>query len=169
MRKVWAILIALGMICSFSSVCFAQDLKIGYVDVLKIFSDYKKTKKYDKELEKKGEAAKKKLEAKLEIVNGLKSKLSVVKEDEKDKEEANLVKEAKEYDQLLRKADFDIRKERDEKMREILEDIDKIIKDYSEKNGFDLVVDERAVLYGAKGMDITDEILKIANKKFRKK
>ncbi len=54
-------------------------------------------------------------------------------------------------------------------MKNIVEDIDKIIEDYAKKNDFDLVVNSNAILYGAKTMDITSQILKISNKKYKEK
>ena len=153
---------------SFSSTCFSKDLKIGYVDIFRVFNDYEKTKDYDKNLEKRKGDAEKKLEKKKETIEKLQGKLSLLKEDEKAKEEEKLNKELKEYRDLERGAFADIRKERDDKMKDIVEDIDVIVKDYAKKNGFDLVVNSNAVLYGAKAMDVTDEILNISNKKYKK-
>ena len=56
-----------------------------------------------------------------------------------------------------------------EKMKEIVEDIDKIVEEYAKQNGFNLVVNSNAILYGEETMDITSQILKISNKKYRKK
>lgn len=169
MRRVIGCLLVLTVMMSFSSVCFSKDLKIGYVDILKVFNDYEKTKNYDKNLEKKKEEAEKKLEKKRGVIEKLQGKLGLLKEGEKAKEGEKLNKELKEYRDLEREAFTDIRKERDEKMKDIVEDIDAIVKDYAKKNGFELIVNSNAVLYGAKTMDITDEILKISNKKYKKK
>ena len=169
MRRIIGCLLALTVMMSFSSVCFSKDLKIGYVDIFKVFNDYEKTKEYDKKLEAKKDAAEKKLEKKKETIEKLQGKLDLLKEGEKAKEEEKLSKELKEYRDLEREAFTDIRKERDEKMKDIVEDIDRIVKDYAKKNGFDLIVNSNVVLYGAKAMDVTNEILKISNKKYRKK
>ena len=168
MRRIIGCLLVLTVMMSFSSTCFSKDLKIGYVDIFRVFNDYEKTKDYDKNLEKRKGDAEKKLEKKKETIEKLQGKLSLLKEDERAKEEEKLNKEVKEYRDLERGAFADIRKERDDKMKDIVEDIDVIVKDYAKKNGFDLVVNSNAVLYGAKAMDVTDEILNISNKKYKK-
>ena len=169
MKKIFGCLLVFAVIMSFSSTCFSKDLKIGYVDIFKVFNDYEKTKEYDKKLEKKKNAAEKKLEEKKVTIEKLQNKMSLLKEEERAKKEEELSEEVKEYRALEREVFTDIKKERDEKMKDIVEDIDKIVKDYAKKNGFDLVVNSNAVLYGAKSLDVTSQILKISNDKYKKK
>jgi len=169
MKKIFGCLLVLTVMMSLSSTCFAKDMKIGYVDIFKVFNDYEKTKEYDEKLETKKVDAEKKLVEKKETIEKLQGKLDLLKNGERGKEEEKLSKELKEYRDLEREAFTDIRKERDEKMKDIVEDIDKIIKDYAKKNGFDLIINSNAVLYGVKAMYVTDEILKISNKEYKKK
>ncbi len=169
MRRIIGCLLVLTVMMSFSSTCFSKDLKIGYVDIFKVFNDYEKTKEYDEKLEAKKNTAEKELEKKKETIEKLQGKLDLLKEGEKAKEEEKLNKELREYRNLERETFTDIKKERDEKMKDIVEDIDAIVKDYAKKNGFDLIVNSNTVLYGAKAMDVTDEILKISNNKYKKK
>lgn len=169
MRKIVGFLIVLIIMVSFSSTCFSKDLKIGYVDIFKVFNDYEKTKEYDEKLEVRKTAAEEKLEVKKEIIEKLQNKLGLLKDSQKVKEEAKLEKEINEYRDLEREVFTDIKKERDDKMKDIIEDINIIIKDYAKKNGFDLILNANTVLYGSKSMDITDQILKISNKNYKKK
>jgi outer membrane protein len=169
MSRTVRFLLAIALLMSLPLSAFSKDLKIGYVDIFQVFNEYEKTKEYDQKLEEKKSTTEKKLEAKKDTIEKLQNKLDLLKEGEKAKEEEKLGKEVKEYRDLEREAFTDIRKERDEKMKDIVEDIDKIIKDYAKKNGFDLIVNSNAVLYGVKAMDITAEILKISNKAYRKK
>ena len=92
MRRIIGCLLVLTMMMSFSSTCFSQDLKIGYVDIFKVFNDYEKTKEYDINLEKRKEEAEKKLEEKKETIEKLQGKLDLLKEGEKAKEEEKLNK-----------------------------------------------------------------------------
>jgi len=168
MKKCVIFLVALFVTCSFCSGAFAKDLKIGYLNFLEVFNEYKKTKDYDEILNKKAEAKEKELKAKESEIEKMQSKLNVLKEKEKEKEQKNFEKAAQGFLQLKRQSLIDLKKEKDEKMKEIIEDIDKAIKDYSKKNNFDLVVHGSAVLYGNNAMDITQEILKIVNASSRK-
>jgi len=168
MKKSLVFLVALGLICSFSLSSFSQDIKIGYVDIFEIFNEYEKTKEYDEKLEKKKESLEKKLESKKTDIEKIQNKLTLLKEEERKKEEEKIAKQIEEYRNLEREIFTDIKKERDEKMKEIVEDINKIIKDYARKNGFNLVINENTVLYGEKIMDITSEVLRISNKAYKK-
>ncbi len=93
MKKIFGCLLVFAVIMSFSSTCFSKDLKIGYVDIFKVFNDYEKTKDYDKKLEKKKNDVEKNLEAKKTVIEKLQNKMSLLKEDKKAKEEEKLKKE----------------------------------------------------------------------------
>ena len=160
---IWALLF------SFSFACFAEELKVGFVDVFEVFNDYEKTKDYDEKLEVKKEKAEKQLDKKKEEIEKLQGKLSLLKEKEKAKEEEQISQKIEEYRELERKSFTDIKKDRDESMKAIVEDIDKIVAAYAKENGYDLILNENVVLYGNKSMDITSDILKISNKKYKKK
>ncbi|MBU2266151.1 MAG: OmpH family outer membrane protein, partial [Candidatus Omnitrophica bacterium] len=152
----------------FSPAIFAKDLKIGYVDIIKVLNDYEKTKKYDATLEEKRKEAEEKLTKKKADLEQMQKKLSVIKEGEKQKEQEKLTKAVEEYREIERTSFVDIKKARDEKMKEIIDDMDKVINTYAKKNDFTLIINENAVLYGDKVMDITSDILKIANKNYKK-
>ncbi|MDD4908927.1 MAG: OmpH family outer membrane protein, partial [Candidatus Omnitrophica bacterium] len=55
----------------------------------------------------------------------------------------------------------ELRKDRDEKMKEILKDIEKAVSEYAKKEGFTLVLNDRVLVYQDKSMDITEPVLKI--------
>jgi len=170
MKKGLVILLSLGVMLSFVCSGFAQDLKIGYVDVFEVFNEYDKTKDYDATLEKKKEGIEKKLEAKKKDIEEMQSKLELLNEGEKEKETEKIMAEVKDYSAFERSAFMDIKKARDEKMQEIVEDIRKIIKEYAKKEKFNLIISENSVLYGDDMIiNISKNILTIANQQFKKK
>ena len=169
MRRLVSFLLVLVMITAVSLTSFSKDLKIGYVDIFKVFNEYEKTKEYDSKLEKKKERAEKELDSKKETITKLQNKMSLLKEKDQKKEQKKISKEVKAYRELEREAFTDIKKERDTKMKDIVEDINKVINNYAKENGFDLIINETSVLYGDKIMDITSDILKISNKRYKKK
>ena len=168
MKKL-IVLVSLTFVFSFSSSVLAKDLKFGYVDVFKVFNDYNKTKDFDQKLQEKKDKAAGELDKKKEELIKLQNKLSLLKDKKKEKQEKALIEAAGEYKGLERSVETDIRKERDEKMKEIIKDIDKVVKEYAEKNKYDLILNQNAVLYGNKVKDITSDILKEANKSYKKK
>ena len=110
-----------------------------------------------------------KLDAKKEEIKKIQEKLNLLKDNAKKKEQEKIANVAQEYREMERKIFIDLKKERDKKMEEIVDDINKVIKDYARRNGFDLIVNQNTVLYGAKSMDITSQILKEVNKQYKKR
>ena len=168
MKKILTVLVVVGLLVAFGTPAFAQDLKLAYVDLFEIFNEYEKTKSYDKVLEGKKSKEEDKLESKKKQIEKIQSKTSLLKEEEQLKERETIVKAVEEYRQLERDIFTDLKKQRDEKMKEILEDITKVIEDYAKKNGFDMILHKNAVLFGSSAMDVTDQVLKLVNDKYKK-
>ncbi|UCC96125.1 MAG: OmpH family outer membrane protein, partial [Candidatus Omnitrophota bacterium] len=104
----------------------AKELKIGYVDLFQIFNEYEKTKKYDNVLEKERRDKETTLKKKKEEIKKMQGKLNLLKDEEQKKQRANIVAAEKEYRLMEREAFVDLRKRRDERMKEILEDIERV-------------------------------------------
>jgi Skp family chaperone for outer membrane proteins len=71
---------------------------------------------------------------------------------------------AKTLKDYVTQKESDLRKEQEDKMKEILQDIEGVVKTYSEKEGYTLVFNDRVLVYQNKTMDITDKIIAILNK-----
>jgi Skp family chaperone for outer membrane proteins len=167
-KKFVGILLALGLLVSFSFSSLAKELKIGYVNFFEVFNEYKKTKEYDDNLSKKQEEKEKQLKQKGEDIEKMESKVSLLKEKEKEKEMQKLEAAKKDFSQMFTQARGDIKKERDEKMKEIVEDLEKAIKEYAKKNNYDFIIHGSAILYADKAADVTADILKAVNSSYKK-
>ncbi|MDP2922901.1 MAG: OmpH family outer membrane protein [Candidatus Omnitrophota bacterium] len=171
MKKVISIFIGVMLLGSFSFVSSAKDLKIGYVNFIEVFNEYKKTKEYDDMLSKKQDEKEKQLKQKSEELEKMQSRLSLLKDKEKEKEQQKFETAMKDLRQVYGQARLDLRKERDEKMKEIFEDIAKAINNYAKKHNYDFIFNEgnrNIVLYGDKAADLTADILKIVNEMAKK-
>jgi len=163
-----SLVLAVGLVAVFSLSCFAEDLKIGYVNYLEVIEKYKKTEDYDSVLEERRGQEEKKFEKRKDKIEKMRDKLNLMAESEREKEKEKLADEVRSFREDERAVFIDLRKERNEKMSEIVEDINKIIEEYAKKNKFDLVMHENAILFGNKTFDITAQILKLVNKSYRK-
>ena len=142
--------------------------KLAYVDLSKIFSEYTKTQDYDKSLTEKENIYTAERDKKVAEIKQLQDKMNLLSDKEKDAKQADYdskVKSLKEFD--LQKQ-TDLRKEQDEKMREILKDIEESVKQYAEKEGYTIVFNDRVLVYQTKNMDITDKVIEILNKGVKK-
>lgn len=167
MKKLLVLLVMLGLLVPFKGFCGSDVIKIGYVNVLDIFDKYTKTQEYDKDLEKVKESKETELTRKKDEIEKLQSKISLLKPEEQEKKQSEITEAIENYRNLEREIYIDIKKDRDEKMKEILEDINVVVKDYAKKNKFGLVINENSVLYGEGITDITGDVLKIMNERYK--
>lgn len=169
MRKVLVGLLMFGLVNVFTVASFAKDMKIGYVDFLKVYDVYEKTKEYDKALEGKKDIKEKELKAKADEIDKMQSKASMLKDKDKEKEKDKIMAAAREFENVRRQSYIDLKKERDEKMKEIVQDIENVVKDYAKKNNYDLILNGNIIHYAAdKNMDVTSDIMKLVNDNYKK-
>jgi len=165
MRKAmvvfWALFFCLSIL---AGVSFAAE-KFAYVDLSRTFSEYIKTKEYDKALSDKENVYSAEREKKVNEIKQFQDKMNLLSDKEKEAKKADLDSKVKTFQDYDRQKQTDLRKEQDEKMKEILKDIEDAVKQYSEKEGYTLVFNDRVLVYQNKSLDITDKIVNILNKK----
>jgi outer membrane protein len=168
--KVFKLLgVALCFMLISSSMVFAQEakLKFAHVDLAKLFDEYDKTKAYDKVLEADNTKFQEERNKKIDSIKELQGKMDVLKDAEKAKVEKDietLKNEILEFDRTKR---TDLTKARDEKVREILLEIEKLVSAYAQKEGITYVMNDRVLVYGDKTLNITEPILKTLNDNYK--
>ena len=166
--KVLKIMIVLTTVVFFFGITptFAGDqAKIGYVDLSRLFDEYYKTKEYDKVLEGEHKAYEQESKAKIDQLREAQGKLALLKEDQKKATEDEIEKMKNDLLEYDRQKKTDLTKERNEKIREILLEIEKIVSGYAEQNGYTVILNDRVLIYADKGLDLTENILKNLNAK----
>ncbi len=159
----------LGMTLFLGFTQFADAGKLGYLDLSKIFYNYQKTKEFDAVLEQKNKDFEKDRNVKIEKLKEAQGKLALMVEKEQEKMKADVEQMRQDliaYDQAQR---TDLTKQQDEKTREILLEIEKVVSEFSKKEGYDLILNDRVLIYGDTTMDITDAILTKMNESYNKK
>ncbi len=168
MKKIFILMVAAALMVSFSMTGVAQAQKIGYLDLSKTFDNYEKTKDYDKTLEAEHDAYQKERNVKIEKIQELQGKLALLKEDEKQKQQDEidkLITELREFDQVR---GTDLTKKRDDKIREILLEVEDLVSGYAKKEGYDFILNDRVLIYGQETMNVTDAILELLNANYKK-
>ena len=155
----------------FSTSGFTKNFegKIAYVDLSKIFDEYKKTKEYDAVLEKESKTFQDERQKMLDKVRDGQNKLALLKDDEKKKLQEDLDKQKQQLLEFDRQQRTDLTKKRDEKIREILKEIEKVVSDYAKKEDYTFVLNDRVLIYGSTELNITDPILKTLNDNYNSK
>jgi len=160
MKKLAMLSIVIAFAALLATAAQAAD-KFGYVDLGKLFDEYNKTKDYDKGLESKGGVYDIEREKKANDIKQLQSKIEILSEKEREAKKPELESKYKAFEEWNRVQGADLRKERDEKMKEILKDIERAVAEYASKQGYTLVFNDRILVYQDKSLNITDNVLKI--------
>ena len=163
MRRLALVVIPLLGLFIITGLASAEE-KFAYVDLGRLFDDYKKTKEYDKVLENNQNAYKKEREEKLGKVKEFQEKLSLLSEEERETRKGELQDKITKLQEYDRSSTQDLRKQRDEKVQEIFKDIKKAIEDYAKEEKITFVFDKRALVYELDDLDISTQVLKIINK-----
>lgn len=161
------IAVAVAAVCAvgvYVNSALAAD-KFGYVDLSRLFSEYTKTQTYDKTLTEKETAYNTDKEKKVNEIKQLQDKMNLLSDKEKEAKKGEFEGKLKDFQEWDRQRQVDLRKEQDEKMKEILKDIETTVKQYAEKEGYTMVFNDRVLVYQNKSMDITDQVVVILNKK----
>ena len=160
-----AVLFAAGLFVSPAcEKAFAKELKIAYVDLAKIFGEYKKTKDSEKVLETKGKGKEDERAKMVDEVKKLKDEQALLSEKAKGEKQGVIdmkIKALQEYDTKTRN---ELMKDRNDMLGGIMKDIEKVVGDYAKANGYDIVLNSRMLLYGSEQYDLTAEILTRLNK-----
>lgn len=146
-------------------VSAAEELKIGYVNLAKVFDGYERTKTSDAVLEKQGKEKETELQGRMNELKKLRQNLELLNDDARESKAREIEQKADELQRFRNATARDLRRERDKIAKDILGEIQTAVEAYAKANGFSVIFDERSLLYGQPTYDLTDEILRALNKK----
>ncbi len=145
------------------------EIKIAYVDMDKVLNEskagssiQKKLQKVHKENIKNFKSVEEKLKSKEKDIL---SKKNVMKKEEYDKKIIELRKEAAKYQSNRRKKLDALNKMRNDAKKNILENLQPVLTEYSETNGISIIIDKRNIVLGKSELDVTKFIIEELNKK----
>ncbi len=165
MRKV--LLLALTMCFMTASVALAE-VKLGVVDMQVIASESEPAKDAKAEMEKKYGAEKKKLEAE---AKSLQTKMEDLQKKPTEKKQVEFIKLKRKFDEKQYKFTRQVEQDEAKIRQEMVTIVFKAAYDIAQEKGLNYVVDITAggVLYAAKSMDLTTDVLKKVNELWKNK
>ncbi len=167
MRKLTMIVLALCMVTA-AAVPAAAEVKIGYIDTVKIFANFKETIEAEEVYKKEVEAWKKQaeeMEAELarmsEEIQSQSLMLSAEKLEEKKLVYDQKIKDYQKYMHDIFGETGEAARRNKELTEPIVEKINGIIEKVAEEEGFTLVLDssQGVIVYADKEIDVTDMII----------
>jgi outer membrane protein len=176
MKKIvfWAGLVFLGIGMGFPAWA-AEPIKIGYVDMQKALNlceagkDAKKTitEEVDK-MQKSFTGKQRELE---KLKEDLEKKGSVLSESVRREKEKDYQTKLRDMQRLQRDYEEDLRRKDREYTDRILRELEIIVKKLGEEGKYTMILERNqpAVVYISGTLEITDEVIKIADKNFKKK
>ncbi|MBI1992700.1 MAG: OmpH family outer membrane protein [Candidatus Omnitrophica bacterium] len=164
------VLLAAGcsLLAGDASLAGAAELKVGFVDLAKVFDGYERTKQSDAMLEKKGKQKEAELEGRMNELKKLRQGLELLNDEAREAKSREIEERSEELQRFRTAAARDLRRERDKAAKDILQEIRVGIEDYAKANSFSLILDERSLLYGQAAYDATAEMLKLLNSRATK-
>jgi outer membrane protein len=164
--KVLGLAVMFGIVST--GISMAADLKIAYVDLSKVFDGYQKTKEFDAVLQSEGEQFQKERDAMVQKIQDAQSKLALMSDAQKTSMQADIEKQKNDVVAYDKEKRTELAKKRDDKVREILTEIQGIVGTIAKNDGFTYVLNDRVMIYGDSQYNITDEVAKALNDSYKK-
>jgi len=153
-----------------ASVAFAETTpKIGYVDLQRALNESDAGKKAKEEFKVQVDKLQASLKKQKDEIDAMKDQLEkkavVMKEEERGNLEDEYQKKLRDFERNYKDSQADLQKKDNELTGVIIKDLQAVIRDYGEREGYTLILESTssAVLYGAKESDLTDELIREYN------
>jgi outer membrane protein len=151
-----------------TTAAYAKDLKIGYVELGQVFNNYQKTKDFDVSLQKESQAAQNQIDDMIKKIRDEQSKLTLLKDTEKQKVQANIEKQSKDLMELQKNKRAELSKKFEDMRKEILLEIEKVVTDIAAKENYTYIVSDTALLFGDPESNLSKRVLDILNGSYKK-
>ena len=168
MLKKFFIISILFLIFTFS---YAEDQKIVYLNIDKIMKQSIAGKSIKKQLENVYNKDLNKFKKNDEILKNKEKKIiaqkNILSQEDFQNEISSLRLEIIKFQKEQAKAREDINKLRIEATNKLILKLSPLLEDYAKKNSISLILQKKNIVMGKKEIEITDEILEIANNKIK--
>jgi outer membrane protein len=164
--KVLGLAVMFGFMAT--GITLADGLKIAYVDLNKVFDGSQQTKDFSDVLQGEGQAFEKERDAMIQKIQDAQSKLALMSDAQKATMQADIDKQKDDLVAYDKQKRTELAKRRDDKVREILTQIQGIVSNIAKKEGYNYVLNDSTMIYGDAQYDVTDEVLKTLNDSYKK-
>jgi len=145
------------------------EINISFVDVDYIYSNSKIGKKIDNQLKSEKKKINEKLTSYQKNIKDEKEKLinqkKIISEEKFKNQAIDIEKQIKKYNKLISDNNNSFIKYKTEIKSLFLKKLMNIVREYAEVNSIQLVLNKKDIIIGQNAMDISNDILKLVNKK----
>jgi len=174
MKRVIASLLVFLFTIFISEGVFAAEIKIAYVNLQKALNESQPGK--DAKEDMGGEVKRRQDEVNLrqEELKKLKEEIdkkgAVWSKEIREQKEKEFQAKSQDFQRFFLQSEDELRRKEQEKVREIIKELQEIVRELAKKKGYTYVFEktEGGVIYGPDEMDLTDEVIKIYNGRYKK-
>jgi Skp family chaperone for outer membrane proteins len=163
-------IIVAGLVCMLGmphAVAEDADGGIAFLNVSKTFDSYNKTVNADKNLASKSSKKEEERQRMIGDLKKMRNGLDMLSDDAREKRQQELEDKARMLREFEQVTESQLRGERDKMAKSILKEIDQGLQTYAQEHGFGVVLNQRAIVYGAGANDITDAFIQWLNTKYK--
>jgi len=164
--RLWslALLVASGM----SGTAVAEEYSVAYLNVEKTFDSYQRTIEFDKDLAATGSKKEQEHQRMVGELKKLREGLELLSDDAKTTRQRELEEKVRKLQEFERATDAELRRDREQMVRRILQEIDQALQQYAAEHEYDLILNEQALVYKTTQFDITDAFIQWLNKQYKR-
>ena len=152
---------------------WGQDLKVGFVNIQKAISQSKRgasaRETFQSAIKAKEEALRKEQRVIEKEKQQLEKQAVLMKESERVKAQRRFQLRVRDYERKMRDVREELGLKEREMTNEILKDLQKVIIEVGKTGKFTMILERSQLLYTDKGTDITDDVIKLYNERFKNK
>ncbi|MBI3332632.1 MAG: OmpH family outer membrane protein [Candidatus Omnitrophica bacterium] len=142
--------------------------RVGFISQDRLFHDYERTKSSMAKLKELSDAKKAERDKMVAEIKGMRDELVLLNPESRAERQQAIDEKMKALAAFDQGAKETFRRQEEENVKTILEEIESVASSFAKERGFDLILSDRAVIYGADAIDVTDEILTRLNDKYAK-
>jgi outer membrane protein len=143
------------------------ELRFAYVDVQRALNECEAGKTAKAEFRNRVQGEERKLQREETDVQNLKDELEkkgmLMKPEQRQSLQDDYLSKAKNFERDFKDSKDELERKDNEFTQKIVHDLAEVIRDLGEKNGYTMVMEKGSILWGAPGIDITDQVIRTYN------
>jgi outer membrane protein len=159
MKTVLALMFALLL----PAMAAAQEGKIGYVDLQRALSESDAGKRAKDKFKGEVDRLQAKLKKQKDEIDALKEQLekkaSVMKASEREEMEDDFRKKMRDFEREYKDSQADLQKKDNDITGVILRDLQKVIQDLGQREGYSMIVEMNSLLFADRSLDLTERVI----------
>jgi outer membrane protein len=161
-------LVLAPMLAFMRAIPARADIRLAYVDVQRALNECEAGKKAKSEMKVHAQALESRLQHEQDEVQGLRDEIEkkgmLMKPDQRQNLQDDYTKKLTDFERNYKDSKDELERKDNEVTSLIVHDIAQVIREIGEKNGYTMVMEKGSILWGAPGIDITDQVIQTYNR-----